>query len=43
MKFLKAVIEVIDALFASDKSAHAGKKVGGALAKRSFKRARRLL
>jgi len=43
MKFIKAFFEVIEAIFVSDKKQHAGKKLGGAMAKKSLKKLKRRL
>lgn len=41
MKFIKAFFEILEALLASDKKKHAGKKFGGTVAKKSFKKLRK--
>lgn len=38
MKFIKGFIEAIELILVDDKKSHAGKKAGGALAKKSLKK-----
>jgi len=41
-RFINAFFEVLEAIFASDKKSHVGKKVGSAMAKKSFKKLKRV-